>query len=99
MWSKTAPLWLTAAAGATGAVVGYATTPSDDVLGPEFGAAAGGVLGGLVGLVAGIIIAVEVVHETWEPVGGEISRRSFATPGLYVAPQRSGLGFGLHATF
>jgi hypothetical protein len=99
MWSKTAPLWLTAAAGATGAVLGYATTSDDDYFGKEFGAAAAGALGGLVGLIAGIVIAVEVVHETWEPVAGGVSPRSSVPPSLYVAPRRSGLSIGLHATF
>ncbi len=98
-WSKTAPLWLTAAAGATGAVLGYATTPSDDFMGPEFGAAAGGILGGILGLVAGTIIAVQVVHETWEPVVGGVSSRSSAAPALYVAPRGSRLSVGFHATF
>lgn len=98
-WSKTAPLWLTAAAGATGAALGYATTPSDDLLGPEFGAAAGGILGGILGLVVGTVIAVQVVHETWEPVGRGVSSRSSAAPALYVAPRGSRLSVGLHATF
>lgn len=99
MWSKTAPLWLTAAAGATGAVLGYATTPSDDFMGPGVGAAAGGFLGGLLGLVVGTVIAVEVVHETWQPVVGAVSTRSSAAPGPYVAPRASSLAFGLHAAF
>jgi len=99
MWSKTAPLWMTAAAGATGAVLGYATTSDDDYFGKEFGAAAAGALGGLVGLIAGIVIAVEVVHETWEPLAGGVSPRSSVPPSLYVAPRRSGLSIGLHATF
>ena len=99
MWSKTAPLWLTVAAGATGAALGYASTPSDDFMGPEFGAAAGGFLGGIVGLVAGTIIAVQVVHETWEPVEGGVRARSSAAPALYVASRGSGLAFGLHGSF
>jgi len=99
MWSKTAPLWLTAAAGATGAVVGYAATSSDDFLGREGGAAAGGILGGLVGLIVGTVIAVEVVHDTLEPVVGGVSLHSSAAPGLYVAPRGSRLSVGFHATF
>jgi hypothetical protein len=99
MWSKTAPLWLTAAAGATGAVLGYATTPSDDLLGPELGAAAGGALGGILGLIVGTSLAFGVVHDTWKPVEGGVSPHPTAAPALYVAPRRSGLAFGLHATF
>ena len=98
-WSKTAPLWLTASAGAVGAAIGYATTSDDDFMGKGFGGAAGGVLGGLLGLVAGTVIAIEVVHETWEPVVGGVSTRSSAAPTLYVAPRGSGLSAGFHARF
>ena len=99
MWSKTAPLWLTATGAAAGAAIGHATTPSDDLLGKGFGAFAGGFLGGLVGAVAGTVIAFEVVHETWEPLVGGVSQRSSTTPALYVAPRRSALAVGLRATF
>ena len=99
MWSKTAPLWLTAAAGATGAALGYATTPSDDFLGPEFGAAAGALLGGILGLVVGTSLAFGVVHDTWVPVEGGVSPRSSTAPALYIAPRGSRLSFGLHASF
>ena len=68
-------------------------------MGKGFGGAAGGVLGGLLGLVAGTVIAIEVVHETWEPVVGGVSTRSSAAPTLYVAPRGSGLSAGFHARF
>ena len=99
MWSKTAPLWVTAVTGAAGAALGYESTPSDDIMGPGFGAFAGGVVGGLLGLIVGTVIAIEVVHETWEPAVAGVSQRSSAAPGLYVAPRRSGLAVGLHAAF
>ena len=98
-WSKTAPLWLTAVTGSVGAAIGHETTPSDDMMGKGFGAFAGGVVGGVVGLIAGTVIAIEVVHETWEPVVAGVSQRSSTAPRLYVAPRRSGISVGLRAAF
>jgi hypothetical protein len=98
-WSKTAPLWLTASAGAVGAGITSATLSDDPFYGKGGAAAIGGILGGLLGLIVGTVIAVEVVHETWEPVGGGVNPRSSAAPTLYVAPRGSGLSVGLHATF
>src|SRR5262245_14708221 len=99
MWSKTAPLWLTAAGGAVGAGLTYATASDDEFFGRGGTAAIGGVLGGLLGLIVGTVIAVEVVDETWEPVVGGVNPRSSAVPTLYVAPRGSQLSFGLRATF
>jgi len=99
-WSKTAPLWLAGAGAVTGAALASALDKGDSE--PAYGPsseAAGAILGGLVGLIAGIVVAVEVVHETWEPVVGGVSSRSSVAPDLYVAPRRSGLSVGLHASF
>lgn len=101
MWSKTAPLWLTAAGAATGAVLGHETAPSTGgpFSSPEDSALMGAVAGGILGLVVGTVIAVAVVHETWEPVVAGVSERSSTAPGLYVAPRRSGISVGLRAAF
>jgi hypothetical protein len=99
-WSKTAPLWLTAVSAGVGAVLGYATTPEDDFLGPEFGAAAVGTLGGALGLLVGTGLAIGVKEDTWEPVlntGG--SRSVSGVPSLFVAPRGRGIGVGLRAAF
>ena len=99
-WSKTAPLWLTGVSAGVGAVIGYTTTPKDDFLGPEFGAAAVGALGGALGLLVGTGLAIGVQEDTWEPVLNTGARRDLSgAPSLYVAPRGRGIGVGLHAAF
>lgn len=100
MWSMTAPLWLTVVSGAAGAVLGYTTTPKDDFLGPEFGAAAVGTLGAGLGLIVGTGLAIGVKRDTWEPVmNATASRSRSAVPAVYVAPRGRGAGVGFRASF
>lgn len=100
MWSKTAPLWLTASAGGAGALVGYATTSDDDFLGRGFGAAAVGVLGGALGLLVGTGLAIGVRQDTWSPVvDASRDSRVIGTPSLYVSPGSRGPILGIRATF
>ena len=100
MWSMTAPLWLTGVSGVVGAVLGYTTTPKDDFLGPEFGAAAVGALGAGLGLIVGTGLAIGVKRDTWEPVVNAGRTQSLsAAPSVYVAPRGRGVGVGLRAAF
>jgi hypothetical protein len=100
MWSKTAPLWLTAMAGGAGAVIGYATTPDDDILGRDFGLVVGGGLFGALGLLVGTGMAVSVKKDTWEPVSMPAgSSRAALTPSIYVSPGSKGVRLGMRARF
>ena len=102
MWSKTAPLWLTGAAGGVGAIVGYATSSDEDFFGRDFGTVLLGGLGSVLGLVVGTGMAIGVKADTWETVpGGVADSRSLTTPSLYLAPGRGArsLTVGLRAAF
>jgi len=102
MWSKTAPLWLTGAAGGVGAIIGYATSSDEDFFGRDFGTVLLGGLGSVLGLVVGTGIAIGVKTDTWETVpGGVADSRPLTTPSLHMAPGRGArsLTVGLHAAF
>ena len=101
MWSMTAPVWLTLAAGGTGAILGSATSSDDEMFGGRaLGGALGGVLGGALGLVAGSALAFTVKNDTWETVHvATRASRVFVAPSLYVAPGSNGTKLGMHAAF
>jgi len=102
MWSKTAPLWLTGAAGGVGAIIGYATSSDEDFFGRDFGTVLLGGLGSVLGLVVGTGMAIGVKTDTWETVpAGVADSRPLTTPSLYLAPGRAArsLTVGLHAAF
>jgi len=97
-WSKTAPLWLTAAAGVTGALIGYGD--NDPVFGPDGSALILGGLCGALGLFVGTGIAIGVKHDTWEPVAIPTqSFRSSISPSLYLRPDSKALRLGMRAAF
>ena len=101
MWSMTAPVWLTLAAGGTGAILGSATSSDDEMFGGRaLGAALGGALGGVLGLVAGSALAFTVKNDTWETVHDATrASHAFVAPSLYVAPGSSGMKLGMRAAF
>jgi len=101
MWSMTAPVWLTVAAGGTGAILGAATSSDDDMFGGRaLGAALGGVLAGGLGLLVGSSLAISVKDDTWKTVH-DASRAShvLVAPSVYVAPASSGMKLGMRAAF
>ena len=101
MWSMTAPVWLTLAAGGAGAILGSATSSDDDMFGDRaLGAALGGVLGGALGLVVGSSLAITVKNDTWETVHDATrASRVFVAPSLYVSPGSNGTKLGMRAAF
>jgi hypothetical protein len=99
MWSKTAPLWLTASLGGAGALIGYATTPEDDFFGPGFGALVVGGLGGAIGLLVGTGLAFGVKTDVWESVIPAGSPRAALAPSIYVSPGSKGVRLGMRAAF
>jgi hypothetical protein len=100
MWSKTAPLWLTASVGGAGALVGYAASSDDDFFGRGFGAAIAGGLGGALGLLVGTGLAIGVRQDRWIPVvDASRDSRVIGTPSLYVSPGSRGPILGIRATF
>ena len=100
VWSMTAPLWLTAAAGGLGASLAYATSDDSDFLGREFAAAAGGTLGGVAGLLVGTAMAIGIKRDIWEPVDlNAPAARARLSPSLYVAPGMRGTRMGVRAAF
>ena len=100
VWSMTAPLWLTAAAGGLGASLAYATSDDSDFFGRDFAAVAGGALGGLAGLVVGSAMAIGIKQDIWEPVDlNAPAARARLSPSLYVAPGIRAARMGVRAAF
>jgi len=97
-WSKTAPLWLTALAAGTGAIICNNESQDPSIAPDEPALCAIGC--GILALPVGIGLAIFVKKDRWETVrtpGNETGAPP--APSLYVSPRSRGLQIGLQATF
>ena len=100
MWSKTAPLWLTASAAALGAILDSETYDGDPVFNREESATIAAIGSGTLGLLIGTGIAIGVKEKHWESVLDVRSNpRTSVAPSLYVAPASRGIALGMRAAF
>ena len=98
-WSKTAPLWLTALAAGTGAIVAHNNPDDDDYFSRGEEAALSAIGMGTLGLLVGTGLAIGVKKERWESVLETGASRASVPPSFYVAPASRRVTLGLRAAF
>ena len=100
LWSKTAPLWMTAIGAGAGAVLGYNSNSKDEFFTPADDAKAGAAALGTLGFLVGSIVALSVKTDEWHLVlDRPQSARSPIAPSLYVTPGAGRMTVGLRAAF
>jgi len=99
MWSKTAPLWVTAMGAGILGTVSYETDDPGDFFSAQDSFYLGAILGGAIGLIVGTSIAFAHHADRWEPVPLAASEsRSSSRPALYVSPNTRGVRVGVSLT-
>jgi len=96
-WSKTAPLWLTALAAGTGAIICNNESQDPSIAPDDPALCAIGC--GILALPVGIGLAIFVKNERWESVLETGPSRASAPPSFYAAPAARRVTLGLRAAF